>query len=335
MNSEGTPQLTDDAEALVRALQVRGRPASLATLGRDTGSTDEAVAAAAKELIEAHLARYVRSDRLGLVAFDSGERDSRASPRPPSADAQRLLNALPGDGSTIGNVRLRSLVELSNEAYQSAKQELRAARAIRVGVGYGGTVARAAALPQPAQRASGLVRRERDLYEPFVAWLRSTGADQDARFFHARITASPSGRTRSSGKWSRPDVTAVQVLRYEWLPNIVLEVSSFEIKRAEDALSLESVYEAAAHGRWAHRPSLVLEMDPSRGEPPDRFLDEIRRFGLGLYLLSHAHGPAMEVQQLSDPTLHEPDPAELNELLSYFFQSDQRLRNEFRTAIGR
>jgi len=121
------------------------------------------------------------------------------------------------------------------------------------------------------------------------------------------------------------------VLRYEWLPNIVLEVSSFEIKRAEDALNLGSVYEAAAHGRWAHRPSLVLEIDPSRGEPADRFLDEVRRFGLGLYYLSQDRGSALEVKQMSEPALQEPDPAQLNDLLTYFFQSDQRIRNEWGT----
>jgi len=47
--------------------------------------------------------------------------------------------------------------------------------------------------------------------------------------------------------WSRPDATAVEVTTHEWLPEITLEVRSYEIKRLADAIKLESVYEAAAH----------------------------------------------------------------------------------------
>ena len=162
-----------------------------------------------------------------------------------SIDAERLLAALPSDGSTVGNYSLRSRLDLDDETYRQAKRELRKEGLINVGVGYGGTVARASALPSAAvveeTSLAGLVRLEKELYEPFAEWLRSSLADQDLAFAEARITATAKGHRHASGRWSRPDITAVQVFRYDWLPQITVEVSSYEVKRAIDAKKLESV----------------------------------------------------------------------------------------------
>jgi hypothetical protein len=82
---------------------------------------------------------------------------------------------------------------------------------INVGVGYGGTIGRVAATASEAAveepSAVGLVKLERELYEPFAKWLRSSLADQELFFAEARVTGPPKGYKRKSGKWSRPDVT--------------------------------------------------------------------------------------------------------------------------------
>ncbi len=68
-------------------------------------------------------------------------------------------------------------------------------------------------------------------------------------FAHVKVTADE--RRHAGGKWSQPDATAVRVSRHEWLPGVTVEVLTYEIKPAHDAERLESVYEAAAHQRWA------------------------------------------------------------------------------------
>jgi hypothetical protein len=139
----------------------------------------------------------------------------------------------------------------------------------------GRTIARASAKSEssPTSRAR-LVGKESDLYDPFVDWLKAELEGQPG-FAHAKRTASAKGWASGSGKWSRPDVTAVQVITYEWLPQVTVEILSYEIKRYADAQKLESVYEAAAHQRWAHRASMVVELDREAGALPDAMLDEL------------------------------------------------------------
>ncbi len=249
-----------------------------------------------------------------------------------------LLNALPADGSTAGNLSLRSKLDFDDETYKKAKRELLESERVIRGVGYGGTLARAGV---PASEATsepsgpGLVGRESELYVPFAEWLGSSFEDQELAFARAKVTATGRGRLRSSGRWSRPDVTAVQVSRYEWLPDIAVEVSSYEIKRAEDAVKLESVYEAAAHGRWAHRASLVLEQLADESVDPS-ILDEVRRFRLGLYVMRRRSGDGFDTREVVKPPLtQESQPEDVNDLLDYFVQEPSAMRQEYLRAIGR
>jgi hypothetical protein len=251
-----------------------------------------------------------------------------------------LLSKLPDDGSTAGNYSLRSQLELDDETYARAKRELRDRGLIKVGVGYGGTVARTAATsraptPEPPRADRHLVTRESALYEPFADWLRSSLEDQELAFSHVKITGTPRGYRRGGGKWSRPDVTAVQVFRYEWLPEVSVEVSSYELKRVPDAEKLESVYEAAAHGRWAHRASLVVEQEGDELAPP-AILDEVRRFRLGLYSMRRREDGKFDVKEhIKPPLTTDSQPEDLNDLLGYFLGEGRALREEFRRAIGR
>lgn len=251
--------------------------------------------------------------------------------------AAMLLTALPKDGSSVGNYSLRSQLELDDRTYADAKRELRDRGLIKVGKGYGGSVARADVTQiVKEQPGAGLVQLEKDLYEPFADWLRSSLEDQELAFAEARITALPTGYRHGRGRWSRPDVTAVQVSRYDWLPEIAVEVSTYEIKQAADAMKLESVYEAAAHGRWAHRASLVVEQAEGREPVPGSILDEVRRFRLGLYAMSSRPEGGFDVREVVKPELtHESQPEDLNELLTIFLGEDQEMRQSYLRAIRR
>lgn len=322
--------LSTNAHDLLDRLAVNGRAANCGSVRAKLGLSSPDFAAALEELVETGLAVLVGKGRVARTTVGSSDL---------SVDAAMLLAALPGDGSTVGNYSLRSKLNLDDGTYTEAKAELRSANLIKVGVGYGGTVARTSVLadssvteePSPA----GLVKLEKELYEPFVDWLRSSLADQDLAFAEARITATPKGYKSGSGRWSRPDVTAVHVFRYDWLPQITVEVSSYEIKRAVDASKLESVYEAAAHGRWAHRASLVVEQADDEDAVPPSIFDEVRRFRLGLYAMRRRASGGFEVREIVKPPLtHESQPEDLNELIGYFLDDKRELRNSYLKAIG-
>ncbi len=284
----------------------------------------------ADELITAGLA--IRAGRGRLERTAAGGSDL-------SVEAAMLLAALPSDRSTVGNYSLRSQLDLDDETYSGAKRELRAAGLIRVGVGYGGSIGRAAALPEEKeapQLDNNQVARESELYGPFVEWLQSSRQDQDLAFARARTTATPRGYRRGGGRWSRPDVTAVQVFRYDWLPEITVEVSTYEIKRFVDAERLESIYEAAAHGRWAHRASLVVEFVGDGPMVQPAIYDEIRRFRLGLYGMRRRVDGTFDVrEQIKPPLTPECQPEDLNDLLAYFLGESRAMRQDYLRAIGR
>jgi hypothetical protein len=324
--------LSDVARELLELLDRSGRPSNAARLIKRLDVDDAHYQRAQAELVSAGLARTTgNGGRLARAAVAAGDL---------SVQAEMLLNALPPDGSTVGNYSLRSKLDLDDETYKSAKRELLAAECVTVGVGYGGTLARIGVLlasttaPEPS--GPGLVSRESDLYAPFADWIGASFEDQDLAFAHAKITATARGRVRSGGRWSRPDVTAVQVFRYDWLPDITVEVSSYEIKRATDAEKLESVYEAAAHGRWAHRVSLVLEQLADDGPVATSILDEVRRFRLGLYVMRRRPGGGFDIREEVEPPLTpESQPEDLNALLDYFLRDPSTLRQEYLRAIGR
>ena len=165
-------------------------------------------------------------------------------------------------------------------------------------------------------------------------WLLSTLETQDRFFWDARVTASPQGRRRSTGQWSRPDVTSIEVWRSEWLPQVNLSISSYEVKRFCDAERLESVYEAKAHGRWAHRSNLVVEASAGQEwQLPDEVLDEIKRFDLGLYVMVLRDDGSYRIRQSIPAGIQHPEPALQAELLEHYFSNDKRNAEQYKSAI--
>ena len=299
-------------------------------LGWSTEQLDAATAdLVASGLAVLHGRRVARAVTLAAASRPANAREW-------SDQAKSVLDEVPIDGTRISNLRLRSKVELDNETYAAAVRELRESGAIRIGPGRGGTVARTYAAAAEVHQRRDLAVREGELYKPFINWLTSSWADVDSGFARALDTSGATGRQRSSGQWSRPDVTAVQVFRYPFLPDITVEVSSYEIKRAVDGLKLESIFEAAAHGRWAHRASLVIEDAGSGRESlSDRYLDDVRRFNLGLYIV-RLSGSEMEVDEVEPPGLQSPEPDQVNDLLEQFFGlTERQAANQYKAAIGR
>jgi len=151
-------------------------------------------------------------------------------------------------------------------------------------------------------------------------------------FFEVLVTGTARKKKRASGQWSRPDVTVVQVNSYQYLPQPVLEVTTFEVKKYSDAENIRSVYEAAAHSRWAHFSYLVAEVPNSDYEFPERFVSELERFNIGLlFMWKEKDKWHFEEQEWETDRLN-PEPEELNALLKAFFQDSQR-EKEFKLAL--
>lgn len=190
--------LSQLAQELVELLRRDGRSSNASALEGKLGTDQAAFTAAWEELVQAGLARA------------NGRRLARASVVPDdlSVEAELLLNALPADGSTAGNLSLRSKLDFDDETYKRAKRELLDAGSVVRGVGYGGTLAKTAVQTSesgPAPSGPGLVNREDELYAPFVEWLEASFEDQELAFARAKDTSTGRGRSRATGRWSRPD----------------------------------------------------------------------------------------------------------------------------------
>ncbi len=223
-----------------------------------------------------------------------------------SSAAKKLLELIPPDGVFIGNTTLQRRSKLGKR-YWKVRSELVSGGFVIRGKGRGGSVARLAAEAEAAlpttKTGKGFVRKESELYEPLRRWLADVWGEgvEPGDFFEVIITGTPRKKKRASGQWSRPDVTLVQVNSYDYLPQPVLDVTTFEVKRFSDAENIRSVYEAAAHSRWAHFSYLVAEVPNSDYEFPERFVSELEQ---------------------------------LNGLLKGFFQDSKRAR-EFKLAVGK
>jgi hypothetical protein len=256
-----------------------------------------------------------------------------------SRKAKKLLELVPVDGDFIGNTTLQRRSRLGRN-YWSVQKELVHKGLVTRGKGRGGSVARvldeksaSVAIPK---KSKFLVKREAELYEPVRKWLNDTWGQgvEGGDFFEVRITGTAKKRKRSSGQWSRPDVTLVQVSSYDYLPQPVLDVTTFEVKRFSDAENIRSVYETAAHSRWSHFAFLIAEVPGTGYEFPERFMSELERFNVGLIRMwKDATGWQFEEDEYETDRL-SPDPKELNALLKYFFHDEHRLR-EFKQAIGK
>lgn len=256
-----------------------------------------------------------------------------------SESAQKLLQLIPADGSFAGNTFLRRKSDLGEE-YWNVRNELEQAGLITLGKGRGGSVALQPTAPiatvESAIKDENLVDEESELYEPLKKLLNDdwgSEAKETEDFFELRITASPRGRARDSGQWSRPDLTLVEVNTFEYLPGSNLEVTTFEVKKFADVQNIASVYEAAAHSRWAHYAYLVGEVPEENYEFPDRFVSEVKRFRIGLMVMWLENGN-WKFAVDTEPERQIPEPKELESLLKTFFHDSKRAK-EFKSRVGR
>jgi hypothetical protein len=255
-----------------------------------------------------------------------------------SEKAKKLLDNIPKEGF-VGNVFLRSRLDWSSEEYWEVREELLKAGLIQTGKGRGGSVARTVEgmVREEGVTPKGLVKKEKELYKPLEKWLDENlgrAPKEAGDYFKVKVTAPPSGHKRKSGKWSRPALVSVEVNRFEYLPGCTLDVTTFEVKRYKDAEDLASVFEAAAHTRWANNAYLVIEVPDPEDPIAERITSELARFHIGLLTIYRKNG-SFECDEKLEPIRQNPDPKEQDTLLKMFFKDDEKSERQFKAAIGR
>lgn len=210
---------------------------------------------------------------------------------------------------------------------------------VQVGRGRGGSVSLSGLALQKGGEAKGVefAKLESDLYGPLRDWLTQNWVKEalDAGdYAYAEITASPEGKKRDSGQWTRPDVTFVRVNRFENLPGFFVEVTSFEVKKNADSQDLAGVYEAAAHQRGAHNTYLVVEVADPEDVTDTSIEKECGRLGVGLMTLSKS-SKGYSVDDRLEPDHQEPPPENLDLSLKSLFAGNPKESRKFKTAIGK
>ncbi|WP_328811361.1 hypothetical protein [Rhodococcus sp. NBC_00294] len=173
-------------------------------------------------------------------------------------DEYRLFTITPDDGSPIGNVSARTRLGFPKNRYGRAKDGLLAKHLILRAPGGGGAIKRAPAADESdieldSNRGVAIVTppvAESNLYAPMLATLRGAwGADRGFEPIAVEDVANL-GRRKTGGKWTRPDLVAVGVTTFDFVPDLLFDVITFEVKPA-DQVNVVAVYEALAHRRSA------------------------------------------------------------------------------------
>ena len=254
--------------------------------------------------------------------------------------ADRIRALLPKDGSTVGNTYLIRSLGVPPEEYLRARAELEQAGLVIRGVGRGGTVRLAKPLAELVElpKAPGGVKEERTLYEPLKQWFDKVwGVEYKPPDFYAcKITGSPAGHKRSSGKWSRPDLAIVTIASAEFfVPSKTLEVTTVEVKRYPE-LDVVAVFEAASHGKFGHQSYLAVEwledkdMDtPEASGVASDVMKEAQRFGVGV-LQMRPRSNTYDIQEVLEPKRNVPDPEDCSGFIEQIFEDHHK---QIRNAI--
>ncbi len=222
--------------------------------------------------------------RLSVSLADSDEQKGADEPAEKLAEAlelgrreRELLQHVPADGSTIGNIRLRERLGWSEDYYRRIRDKLIAKEILSVGAGRGGSVYRkrpegAEAAVAPAQSTDSQPRqREEALYPELIKSVEENWIQLFPGFptpVHQWIDSSPrQGSKATGGKWTRPDISAVTLNQYHYIPGKHLDIFTFEVK-PRDQLNVIGVYEALAHSRRSNFAYALYEVRPG-DDPPE------------------------------------------------------------------
>ncbi len=194
------------------------------------------------------------------------------------SDKEMLLGLVRGEQS-VGNVTLQRQLGWKAEKYWRIRDNLIDDGLLERGKGMGGSVRRPVA-PDYDSGSSKTTRSspESELYAPLLDvlkrdWIREMRIEPDQ--IHFEITAKQ-GKKPTGGTWTRPDITAVSVRSFQYLPTKYLDVWTFEVKPVE-YLDVTAVFEAASHASRATRSYALLEIPETQDERAKEIVNRCER----------------------------------------------------------
>ena len=249
-----------------------------------------------------------------------------------SDDAARLLERIPADGSGVGNITLQKALGWSTERYFAARDALVDAGLVVRRRGRGGALRRTASGDGEEHRVSVVVETGADtvatveaaiqnelaLYEPMRAVIANDWSRDHRRDPLAVEVTALQGRRSTGGLWSRPDIVAVEVRTFPYVPGKYLEVSTFEVK-ASNSINVQAVYEALAHRRAATHSYVLLHVPNNQAEQLEQDVVDVaevaRSHGIGL--VTAADPADYETwDEREEARRVEPDPDRLNSFVA-------------------
>lgn len=209
---------------------------------------------------------------------------------------EELFSCLPADGASKSNAELQRILGVTSDEYWTARNRLLEEGRVVRGRGRGGSTARVLEEPLEEEPLYGddsvytqrnQRRKEEDLYAPLEKVLIGGWQADKGHDYLAVEDVSRSGRRNTGGRWTRPDLVAVEVGTYRYLPQKTLSVYTFEVK-PEDAIDVTAVYEALAHRRAATHSYVLLHVpnEAASSAALDAVIMEARRHGIGVIVFS-------------------------------------------------
>lgn len=333
------PTVADTSEYLRRLSEVRVKEIA-ASLGIDTtGRKNNLV-----DRIQAQAQRA--SDPVAQMSDYEEEFESDEL----TEDEEELLSHVPDDGSSIGNTRLReTCLGWEEDEYWPVRDSLVEKGFLVVGYGRGGSVYRppeeADDLPEAETATARLETRaterypdEESLYPDVETMLRKNwqqlfpGFPAPARHW---VDSSPrQGRRETGGRWTRPDLSAITINKYRYVPGTHIDVFTFEVKPHEQ-FNVIGLYEALGHSRRGNFAYVLYHVPAavSSEERHARQLDEIVREATRLKVGVATFEDPAEAETWTVhavPGRHDPEARLLNDFIENL---PETIRNEVEFAI--
>lgn len=239
------------------------------------------------------------------------------------SDATRILRILmEADGST--NSRLKTETELSDDRYNKVKKELLDQGYIEQyrcrGGGIKITNNGEKSLNTQKDNYKSIVSGEKDLYEPFSKIIKKQIFEDGSNSICIETS-----NLKKKGKWSNPDFTQISKESYKFLRKSDIIVSTYEIKQFP-SFDSGSVFEAAAHLRFSHESTLVLEWPKElvfnlsdRAYRIDEIATECQRHRVGLAIMKPYHN-SFRLHTHVESYRTNPQDADIESWLEYIIE---------------
>jgi hypothetical protein len=248
-----------------------------------------------------------------------------------SDDAAKLIDLIPIDGIGISNITLQKKLAWDTDRYFVARDALVDAGLVARYRGRGGAVRRTtlsgdeqtvSVVVEPGADAvatvEAAIKNELALYDPMRRVIASEWSKDHRRDPLAVEITALQGRRATGGLWSRPDIVAVEVRTFPYVPGKYLEVSTFEVK-ASNAINVQAVYEALAHRRAATHSYVLLHVPSSQAESLERDISEVcevaRSHGIGVVVTADPND-YQTWEEREEARRIEADPDKLNSFVT-------------------